>query len=306
MNHTLENHVMSITVSDHGAELISIYDKEKEREVLWQADTAFWNRHAPLLFPHVGKYFNDECHYNGKIFRTRQHGFARDMDFSCIEKTKDSITHRLVSTEETRAYLPFDFTLTVTHRLSDKNISIIWEVKNSGQDTMYFTIGGHPAFRVPILPDTKQTDYCLLFQTKADHLNYLLVEPGTGTASRKKVYALPLDHGRAAITANLIISLIGSQLAIRTVPLMSRCPAKDSQTLESGLCRALLTFVWNHGSDDVMTLDLQMISPRKKILSNCCHRKYLTAVMRSPFTRQNCGSHSEFYLVSEGCRSLCY
>lgn len=203
MNHTLENHVMSITVSDHGAELISIYDKEKEREVLWQADPAFWNRHAPLLFPHVGKYFNDECHYNGKIFRTRQHGFARDMDFSCIEKTKDSITHRLVSTEETRAYLPFDFTLTVTHRLSDKNISIIWEVKNSGQDTMYFTIGGHPAFRVPILPDTKQTDYCLLFQTKADHLNYLLVEPGTGTASRKKVYALPLDHGRAAITANL-------------------------------------------------------------------------------------------------------
>ena len=49
MNHTLENHVMSITVSDHGAELISIYDKEKEREVLWQADAAFWNRHAPLF-----------------------------------------------------------------------------------------------------------------------------------------------------------------------------------------------------------------------------------------------------------------
>lgn len=203
MTHTIENDVLSITVSDHGAELISIYDKENEREVLWQADPAFWSRHAPILFPHVGKHFNNECHYNGKIFPTHQHGFARDMDFSCIAKTDSSVTHRLLADENTKSYFPFDFSLTVTHTLSGKNITVTWQVENPNPDIMYFTIGGHPAFRVPILPDTKQTDYCLLFQTPSDHLNYLLIEPKSGTAVKEKVYSLALDHGRAEITSNL-------------------------------------------------------------------------------------------------------
>ena len=203
MTHTIENNALSITVSDHGAELISIYDKENDREVLWQADPAFWNRHAPILFPHVGKHFNNECHYNGKIFPTHQHVFARDMDFSCVAKTEYSVTHRLIADNDTRSYFPFDFSLTVTHSLSGKNITVTWQVENPNQDIMYFTIGGHPAFRVPILPDTKQTDYCLLFQTSSDHLDYLLIEPNSGTAVKEKVYSLPLDHGRAAITSNM-------------------------------------------------------------------------------------------------------
>lgn len=203
MTHTIENDKMRIAVDDHGAELVSIYDKEQEREVLWQADPAFWKRHAPVLFPHVGKHYNNEYHYNGKAFQTHQHGFARDLDFECIAKTECSVTHRLTATQETKDYFPFDFELDITHTVNEKNITVTWKVANLGEEEMYFTIGGHPAFRVPILPDTKQTDYCLLFKTDQDHLTYLLLDPASGTAVADKKYSLPVENGRAAITADM-------------------------------------------------------------------------------------------------------
>ena len=55
--YTIENGKLSVTIAAHGAELSSIYDKENGRELVWQADPTFWNRHAPVLFPNVGKYY---------------------------------------------------------------------------------------------------------------------------------------------------------------------------------------------------------------------------------------------------------
>lgn len=203
MKHTIENEFLRVCVDDHGAELVSIYDKEKEREVLWQADPAYWKRHAPILFPHVGRHYLDEYRCGGKAYRTHQHGFARDMDFSCTEKTASSVTHCLEASEQTKDYFPFAFSLFVTHSLKGRDLTVTWKVLNSDQDTMYFTIGGHPAFRVPILPNTVQTDYCLLFHTFLNHLDYVLLDPKTGTALTQTSYHLPLSQGRAAIPADL-------------------------------------------------------------------------------------------------------
>ena len=57
MKRVLENDFLKVTIDDHGAELVSIYDKEKDREVIWQGDPRFWGRHAPVLFPNVGKHY---------------------------------------------------------------------------------------------------------------------------------------------------------------------------------------------------------------------------------------------------------
>ena len=51
MKRVLENNFLRVAIDDHGAELVSIYDKEKDREVIWQGDPKFWGRHAPVLFP---------------------------------------------------------------------------------------------------------------------------------------------------------------------------------------------------------------------------------------------------------------
>ena len=53
--HIIENDSLRVTVSDAGAELISVINKENDAERIWIGDPAIWNRHAPILFPFVGK-----------------------------------------------------------------------------------------------------------------------------------------------------------------------------------------------------------------------------------------------------------
>ncbi len=75
----LSNNKIEIEVSHHGAELLSL--RCNEREYMWNGDPAFWNRHAPILFPAVGKPYNNTVHIKGKEYTMKQHGFARDSEF---------------------------------------------------------------------------------------------------------------------------------------------------------------------------------------------------------------------------------
>ena len=55
----LENGRFLMQVEEKGAEITSLYDKAREKELIWDGDPAFWARHAPILFPHVGRTFGD-------------------------------------------------------------------------------------------------------------------------------------------------------------------------------------------------------------------------------------------------------
>lgn len=50
-----------------------------------------------------------------------------------------------MSTVRTMEKYPFPFELKITHKLGGKTLSVIWEVSNPSDETMYFSIGGHPA-----------------------------------------------------------------------------------------------------------------------------------------------------------------
>lgn len=76
MKRVLENDFLKVTIDDHGAELVSIYDKEKDREVIWQGDPRFWGRHAPVLFPNVGKHYGNHYRIGDREYASKQHGFA--------------------------------------------------------------------------------------------------------------------------------------------------------------------------------------------------------------------------------------
>lgn len=146
--HTLENEWLKVSVNDWGAELCSIYDKKAEREVIWTADPAFWNRHAPVLFPFVGKVTGGFYTYDGQKYPMGQHGFARDREFLCIKQDGTAICHRLVSDETSKKIYPFDFELEIVHKLEGKCVTVEWKVLNPGTKTLYFSIGGHPGFCV--------------------------------------------------------------------------------------------------------------------------------------------------------------
>lgn len=202
MIHALENEFLRISIDDNGAELCSIYDKAHQREVLWQADPAYWKRHAPVLFPNVGRNYMDCWRINGKEFSSKQHGFARDSVFACVKEDACSITHELVSTPDTLAVYPFAFVLRITHVLKENEITVRWEVINKDTETMYFTIGGHPAFRVPADGNGKQEDYSLYFENQK-YLTYLLLDPASGTAIAEQPHILSLEKGECSITSHM-------------------------------------------------------------------------------------------------------
>ena len=200
---TIKNEKLAVTIAAHGAELSSIYDKANYRELVWQADPAFWNRHAPVLFPNVGKYYGGHFTYNGTDYPMGQHGFARDTEFEQAASGENFVTYRLCADEESKKVYPFDFVLEITHRLNGNRLTVEWNVKNTDDKEMYFTIGGHPAFNVNVLPDTDFEDYSLVFKEGTEKLSYVLLDAESGTAIGDKVYELELTDSKYALKKDM-------------------------------------------------------------------------------------------------------
>ncbi|AIM25034.1 aldose 1-epimerase family protein [Melissococcus plutonius] len=162
----LENEFLIATIAEAGAELVSLRSKSMNIEYIWQGNPAFWNRHSPILFPIVGRLKNNQYIYEGKTYHLPQHGFARDQLFQVIEQSDQSATFSLKSTKETYQYYPFDFELVLTYELEEQNLIVRYQVENLGIQTMYFSIGGHPAFNVPLEETLTFEDYFLNFFPK--------------------------------------------------------------------------------------------------------------------------------------------
>lgn len=146
MLHYLENDFLKISIDTHGAELSSIFNKKENKDMLWHGDSAFWGRKSPVLFPVVGKYKNGKTTYNGKEYALGQHGFARDMEFALIEEGENKLSFVLESNDETLTKYPFKFRLVCSFKLENNKITVGWDVLNTDDKTMYFSIGAHPAF----------------------------------------------------------------------------------------------------------------------------------------------------------------
>lgn len=161
----LENEHLKIAVSQKGAELQSLFDKQQNKEWLWQADAQWWGKKAPVLFPFVGALKNGEYQHEGKTYAMSKHGFARDMIFECESSSDiddssfadtaaishaDALTFTLASTPETLKIYPFDFVLKICYQLEGKSLVVKHEVINQGAQPMFFSLGGHPAFNCPM------------------------------------------------------------------------------------------------------------------------------------------------------------
>ncbi|WP_057896347.1 aldose 1-epimerase family protein [Liquorilactobacillus oeni] len=155
MTVTLENEQLKAVFTENGAEMVSLFGKEKRIEYLWQADPKFWGRHAPVLFPIVGRLKDDHYRFGEQSYELHQHGFARDQQFSLTKKTAELVTFTLSSSEVSKSKYPFDFILRVTYQLYSDKVSVSYNVENPSSKELYFSIGGHPAFNVPL---TKEGD----------------------------------------------------------------------------------------------------------------------------------------------------
>ena len=201
----LENEYLIVEIADHGAELTRIFNKKNNRELLWNADEKYWARHAPILFPFVGKVNGGEYRHAGKTYNMGQHGFARDMDFECTAKGETIAEYRLKSSDATLAKYPFQFELFVKYILKDNKIEVCWKVINpSDGEKLYFSIGGHPAFNCPVEGsgfDNKSEYFVKL--TDKNNLSYVLIDPATEAVAADEVHTLELDGGYVKTTEEL-------------------------------------------------------------------------------------------------------
>ncbi|MFT3946449.1 MAG: aldose 1-epimerase family protein [Agriterribacter sp.] len=160
----IENENLTIAVNPKGAELTSLYDKTTNTEYMWSGDPAFWGKHSPVLFPIVGTLKEDTYYYEGQAYQLSRHGFAREMPFTVADKTEKSITFSLVSGTETLQKFPFPFRFYISYALQNKSLSVTYYVINGGDKPMYFSVGAHPAFKVPVAEGTAYDDYYLEFE----------------------------------------------------------------------------------------------------------------------------------------------
>lgn len=158
----IKNNILSVQVSTLGAELQSIKDMEGV-EYLWQGNAAFWSGKATNIFPFVGR-LEGGCYTSGDdTYTMGNHGFARNSEFVVGEHTDNKVELILESNEDTRKQYPYNFVFSITYELIDDKIDISFKVKNQENSKMYFAIGGHPGFNIPMNGHGELRDYYLEF-----------------------------------------------------------------------------------------------------------------------------------------------
>lgn len=162
----IENNVLSVNIKSKGAELDSIFHKQHQLEYLWNGDPAVWGKKSPILFPIVGTLKNDTYTYEDKLYHLSRHGFARESEFELVNQSASSLSLSLKSNASTLENYPFAFELVVTYSLDQHYLGVTYTVKNEDEKTMLFSVGGHPAFKVPLVAGLAYEDYFLEFGTK--------------------------------------------------------------------------------------------------------------------------------------------
>lgn len=171
-----------MTTSSFGGELVSfkldgiekIHQGENVRD---ENGKPYWKRHAPVLFPIVGKLRRGQTLINGRTFEIPQHGFARDLEFEPVTKLDNFHSYVLKSNKYTMCRYPFDFELYNTYRQEDNKLIFIYKVINTGNVKMPFALGSHPAFKIDP-DDMKRGNYYLEFAEEEDKAHFLYLVDG--------------------------------------------------------------------------------------------------------------------------------
>ncbi|PWF42722.1 aldose 1-epimerase family protein [Massilia glaciei] len=149
---TFTNGALRCTVALRGAQLLSLSDGRTCDEFIWQRDPDVWADSAPILFPVIGRLKDGAYIHRGQRYAMQIHGFARDLDFELLNKDAHGVTLQLRESAATLAQYPFSFFLRVHFALDAHSLHVSYEVANSGDEVLPFSLGSHPGFRIPSSP----------------------------------------------------------------------------------------------------------------------------------------------------------
>lgn len=217
---TLENDHLRISIQFKGAELTSIFHKSSGIEHLWQADPTVWGWHAPNLFPVVGGYLNNQLLIDGKTYPIERHGFARQSLFETTESTSTHAVFTLRANDETRLHFPYEFAFQIMYELDGPRLTVTYRVVNEDEQTLFFSVGAHPAFAVPFNATEIYEDYYIEFEKEEALETHMLSAAGYFTGETKPVSTkgrrLPLTKHLFDQDALVFKNLASRRVAIRS------------------------------------------------------------------------------------------
>jgi galactose mutarotase-like enzyme len=191
MKYSIESADLWVEVNSIGMELSSIRSKHSNQEYLWQGNPAFWTGQAPVLFPIIGALKNGQLNYQGKFFELPKHGLVRNsVKPKLIESGTDFLRFGMAWDAETLEIYPFKFSLEITFLLDGKSLQIQHWITNSADESMLYSIGGHPAFNCPLRANENYEDYYLEFEEEETAATWLIDQSGLISLEQKPI----LDH----------------------------------------------------------------------------------------------------------------
>lgn len=233
MQHSINNDYLQIRVLTKGTEISSIKSKKTGAEYMWQANPNIWGSHAPVLFPAIGSFKNDECTINGLVYKIPKHGFIRNNENIVLaNKTSDELHFQLAYSAETLRIFPYKFRFNIFFKLEKNKLIVSHKIENLDDKTMFFALGGHPAFKCPINEGEAYSDYYLEFETEENAATTLL-------------------------SANGLISDNTEQILTNTHILPLRNDLFDNDALIFKTLKSRKVSLKSHQSNQILTVDYQ-------------------------------------------------
>ena len=179
MSHrVIENDFLKVSISSNGAELQNIFNKKTQLECLWDGNPNFWGKKSPILFPIVGGLKNNRYLFQEKTYQLNRHGFARDYEFSIVKKSNNSVCFKFTDSDSTKESYPFKFSFLIEYKIVENKLFCSYTIENNNDCNMYFSVGAHPAFKIPLENTTNFSDWFLEFEQNENADIFPLTDDG--------------------------------------------------------------------------------------------------------------------------------
>jgi galactose mutarotase-like enzyme len=213
---TLTSSALTAQINPHGAELHSLKTLDG-KELMTDADPAFWSGRAPLLFPIVGALNHDRYRLSDTEYALEKHGFARRSPFVVREHSADAAALTLCANDRTRALYPFAFKLRMAFALTGSSLQMTAEISNRGDVPMPFSFGYHPAFAWPLPFGGAKEDHQIVFE-HAEPADIRRIVPESGLVLAER-FASPVGDNAFAPTHDMFApdAMIWDQMESRSL-----------------------------------------------------------------------------------------
>lgn len=220
MNYSIENNFIKASFDSKGAELQSLILKKDNTEYVWQGNPDIWAKHAPLLFPIIGRLKNGEYTLDGKTYHITNHGFGRDSEFDIEEQTADSITFVLRPNALSEKMYPFRFVFRVRYTLDGCTLTKTHTFTNDDDRTLYYEVGGHDGYNLCYEPGETMEDYYVDFGT-LDAIHPLKLDENILILDGEDT--IPLKDGKLPLRMELfkVDALMLHNIPVRTLAIRS-------------------------------------------------------------------------------------